>query len=435
MFARKVLPFLFLIAGVVAYVAYRTRPVPTPRRKWRRFDEGEPLDAESCHGLQGIYAIEEACDFFGENAVVKWTYTVEGETTIYHLSFFCKKNGLYIICEGRRRRHELLLFGHWRKAAANGTGTVQLRVQNKNGISLQGHYGFDNDEPAFSFSLKQQKSLAQKPPFEIIAHRGGARNVDFLPISENTTNMLKMAARLGATGVEIDVRLTKDGVPVIFHDSFLSIHTVQKKIYGGMLHNYNYSELLEIELRKGGQIPTLKECLHTILYCTPLETVWLDIKKECDLKNIRQLQREFMMTAASIGRTLNIYIGIPDKMILDCFQSLPDHQEALSIIELDPEYLHQVNADVWAPQYTSGTQEETVRHLHAAGKKVFVWSLDHPLLIDHYITTGGFDGLITNASSVAAHWYYTQPEAKLSKTKEGAEEHQNASVEKASSLK
>lgn len=102
MFVRKVLPFLLLITGVVAYIAYRTRPVPTPRRKWRRFDEGQVLDAESCYALQGIYIIEEARDFFGENAVIKWTYTVEARTTIYHLSLFCEKSGLYIICSTLR---------------------------------------------------------------------------------------------------------------------------------------------------------------------------------------------------------------------------------------------------------------------------------------------------------------------------------------------
>jgi glycerophosphoryl diester phosphodiesterase len=422
MFAKKLLPFLLVALGAIAYVAYRTRPVHTPHRRWRRFDEGEPLDAKSCHAIQGIYTIEEAHDFFGENAVMKWTYTVEEKQTLYHLSIFFEKDGLYAVCEGSRQGNQILLFGHWRKAAANGTGTVELIIDTSRAKrTIKGRYGFDDDVPQHPFTLLQQEPLPHKPPFEIIAHRGGARNVDFLPVSENTTDMLKMAARLGATGVEIDVRLTKDGVPVIFHDSFLSIHTVQKKIYGGMLHNYNYEELREIELRKGGQIPTLEECLHTILYCTPLQTVWLDIKKECDLASIRQLQRQYMMAAASIGRTLNIYIGIPDKMIFGCFQSLPDHQEALSIVELEPEYVHQVNADVWAPQYTEGTEEETVASLHAAGKKVFVWSLDHRLLIDHYVTNGGFDGLITNASPVAAHWYYTQPEEKLHKTKDGKE--------------
>lgn len=35
-----------VVAGVIAYVAYRTRAVPTPRRRWKRFESKDaiPLD-------------------------------------------------------------------------------------------------------------------------------------------------------------------------------------------------------------------------------------------------------------------------------------------------------------------------------------------------------------------------------------------------------
>jgi glycerophosphoryl diester phosphodiesterase len=47
----------------------------------------------------------------------------------------------------------------------------------------------------------------------VIGHRGAARLAP-----ENTLAGLRMAAALGANCVEFDVRLTKDGVPVLFHD-------------------------------------------------------------------------------------------------------------------------------------------------------------------------------------------------------------------------
>jgi glycerophosphoryl diester phosphodiesterase len=249
--------------------------------------------------------------------------------------------------------------------------------------------------------------LPVKPPLQIIGHRGGARNVDFLHVSENTTDMMKMAAQLGANGVEIDVRKTKDGVPVIFHDSFLSIHTVRGKVYGGLIHNYTLKELQAVELRKGGRVPTLQECLHTILYETPLETVWLDIKKECDLGKIQKLQKQYMDRAAIIGRQLTIYIGIPDKALLKCFTSLDDYQNIPSLTEMDPSVATQINAQVWAPQYTNGTQKENVERMRNEGRKAFVWSLDSKPMIDHYLQDGGFDGVVTNTPSVVIHWYYT----------------------------
>jgi len=49
------------------------------------------------------------------------------------------------------------------------------------------------------------------PP--VIGHRGAARHAP-----ENTLAGLRAAASMGVTCVEFDVRLTRDGVPVLFHD-------------------------------------------------------------------------------------------------------------------------------------------------------------------------------------------------------------------------
>lgn len=408
-----------LVAGAVAYVAYRTRRVPTPRSRWQRFHRpsAEPLDAASCEALQGIYAVKEGADFFGKSVVAKWSYTVEKAKTIYHLSFFCEKAGVFIVCEGRRVGADVLLNGYWRKAAGNGTGLVRLWLQNdaiilnqssnKEGLVLHGLFGNGRKVPRKRFSLRFQQSLPKVRPLDIIAHRGGSRNVDFLPVSENTIEMTKMAARLGANGIEIDVRLTKDGIPVIFHDAFFSIHTVRDKIWGGWLHNYTFKEVRRMKLRKGGRVPTLEEILHTALYETPLEVVWLDIKKECDLEGIRNLQRAYNQKAAEIGRTSCVYIGIPDRYVLNCFLALKDYQHTPSLVELDLKTALSVNADIWAPQYTGGFQSESVARMHAAGKKAYVWSLDSRLMIDLYVHEGAFDGLVTNVGPVATHWLYT----------------------------
>ena len=50
----------------------------------------------------------------------------------------------------------------------------------------------------------------------IIAHRGASA---FAP--ENTFAAFQKAIDDGADGIEFDVRLAKDGVPVVFHDSTL----------------------------------------------------------------------------------------------------------------------------------------------------------------------------------------------------------------------
>ncbi len=50
----------------------------------------------------------------------------------------------------------------------------------------------------------------------VIGHRGAAASAP-----ENTLAGLRAAAALGATWVEFDVMLTKDRVPVLFHDDNL----------------------------------------------------------------------------------------------------------------------------------------------------------------------------------------------------------------------
>ena len=77
-----------------------------------------------------------------------------------------------------------------------------------------------------------------------IAHRGLYGDY----IKENTIEAFDNAFNNGYEGIEFDVRLTKDKIPVILHDSFLS------RVFGvrGLLRNYTYQELLDnkIEIPK-----------------------------------------------------------------------------------------------------------------------------------------------------------------------------------------
>ncbi|MEV0265377.1 glycerophosphodiester phosphodiesterase [Streptomyces sp. NPDC050617] len=85
-----------------------------------------------------------------------------------------------------------------------------------------------------------------------VAHRG-----DPYVRRENTLPSIRSALRAGAGAVEIDVRLTRDGVPVILHDATL------ERLWG---HQRPLSRLSAAEVRglTGGGVPTLREALHEI---------------------------------------------------------------------------------------------------------------------------------------------------------------------------
>ena len=51
---------------------------------------------------------------------------------------------------------------------------------------------------------------------EIFAHRGAS---GYAP--ENTMDAFKLAVKQGAEGIELDVQLSKDGIPVVIHNRMM----------------------------------------------------------------------------------------------------------------------------------------------------------------------------------------------------------------------
>lgn len=76
-------------------------------------------------------------------------------------------------------------------------------------------------------------------PFDIVAHRGVP---DIYP--ENTIPAFERAIELGADAIELDVRLTSDHIPVVFHYFYLNEITSA----AGTIFNYTHEQLKEIEL-------------------------------------------------------------------------------------------------------------------------------------------------------------------------------------------
>jgi glycerophosphoryl diester phosphodiesterase len=92
------------------------------------------------------------------------------------------------------------------------------------------------------------------------AHRGARAYV-----RENTLEAFQLALRLGATGLESDVWLTKDGVPVLDHDG-----VVQERILKKPIRNYLREDLPE-------HIPSLRDLLLLAPQGLPIS---LDVKDD-----------------------------------------------------------------------------------------------------------------------------------------------------------
>lgn len=86
-----------------------------------------------------------------------------------------------------------------------------------------------------------------------LAHRGYP-----LRHPENTLRGFRAAMDLGFTHLELDVQLTRDGVPVVIHDP-----TVDRTTNGkGPVGSFTLRELRELDAGSGERIPTLEEALR-----------------------------------------------------------------------------------------------------------------------------------------------------------------------------
>ena len=96
--------------------------------------------------------------------------------------------------------------------------------------------------------------------FEIVAHRGAPDGVP-----ENTVAAFQQALERGADAVELDVRLSRDGVPVVFHNFYLDGLTNAT----GPVFAFTLAQLQQVELlggrgksREQYKIPALREVLE-----------------------------------------------------------------------------------------------------------------------------------------------------------------------------
>ncbi len=101
-----------------------------------------------------------------------------------------------------------------------------------------------------------------KPP-RIIGHRGAKA---YAP--ENTLASIHTAADMGVTWVEIDAKITKDGMPMIFHDDLLDRTTSGS----GEFRNFTYDEIKDLDAGSwfsesfiDTKIPTLDDALITVI--------------------------------------------------------------------------------------------------------------------------------------------------------------------------
>lgn len=141
----------------------------------------------------------------------------------------------------------------------------------------------------------------------IIGHRGAA---GYAP--ENTIEAIHVAADLGIEWVELDVKLTKDQVPIIFHDETLERTTGT----GGLVAETTYDDIKELDCGSwygesfiGTKIPSLEEAIEAMIN--------RDLGFNMEIKPCPGREKE---TAEAALDVLSTIWDAHDKLLISSFQ-------------------------------------------------------------------------------------------------------------------
>lgn len=233
---------------------------------------------------------------------------------------------------------------------------------------------------------------------KIIAHRGFSSKYP-----ENTLLAFERAVAAGADGAELDVQLSADGVPVVFHDETL------KRITGDdlLIKDLTLRELktLDVSYTFYGQcpvqrIPTLEEYFALVQGLDFLNVIELKTAY-CEYPGIEEkvlaLIDAFRLNDRVILSSFNHYTllrfqrlapDLPYGILYACRLAEPQrYAEALGM-----QYLH--------PDYRFLNDQELAKY-EAAGVKTNPWTVDDPKAIRYLLGQKNVFAIITNKPDAA----------------------------------
>ncbi|MFJ4909543.1 glycerophosphodiester phosphodiesterase [Streptomyces sp. NPDC093249] len=213
-------------------------------------------------------------------------------------------------------------------------------------------------------------------PVTAVGHRG-----DPYRVRENTLRSISSAVERGADAVEIDVRLTKDGVPVLLHDDTL------ERLWGHERRLADLTRAQLAELTRGG-VPTLREALLT----AGDKRLMLDLPGG-DEKSVRTI----VGTVRECGAGERVYYCAGAVAMLQVRAADPAAEIALTWNSLVPPRRALLDAvrPRWLNYRFGLVSEELTDRLHRDGLLVSVWTADTRRTMRKLIMKG-VDSVTTN---------------------------------------
>jgi glycerophosphoryl diester phosphodiesterase len=239
-----------------------------------------------------------------------------------------------------------------------------------------------------------------------MAHRGGGFQPEIEGL-ENTLAAFQHAVDLGLRYLETDVRATRDGLLLAFHDEVLDRATERK----GPVADLEYAELADVLVGGREEIPLLASLFARF----PHACFNIDLKSDAAVAPLAEL-------IASTGAHDRVCVGsfshrrmhrfrcllarpvatVATPVEVVALRFLPDRARAALRAVLPAALLADDSAVLQVPDRHRNVRvvdEELVARAHRAGKPVHVWTVNDPAQM-HRLLDLGVDGLISDRTDL-----------------------------------
>lgn len=231
----------------------------------------------------------------------------------------------------------------------------------------------------------------KKKKTRIIAHRGAS----FLAERDNTMESFEIAIKLKADMVEFDVRETRDGELVVFHDSVFNETPIAWM---------NYEDMNKAANANGFEIPRL---LDVVKLCHGRIRMDVEIKETgYEDKIVRLLSQNADYKEYSIKSFKDEVIKnvkkIDKKIVTGLLVGKKHASPMRRLKEVFPERrLYECNADFVSPSYKL-LHFAFIKRMHRRGFPVLVWTVNDKKKMLKYMRMGA-NGIITDKPDAALY--------------------------------
>lgn len=219
-------------------------------------------------------------------------------------------------------------------------------------------------------------------PSLIIAHRGSS-----IDAPENTLRAFRKALAVGVDAIELDVHTTRDGVPVVFHDT----DTRRLTGFAGRISKLSWAKVRQLRVRKHEPIPRLVEVLRTV---TPQARVQIELKRGVNVWKV--------VTAIRAARAVRrVIIGSFEMLLLAKAQALAPKIPRMVITEgrsSTTALLRQLllcRAIGLSVNHRSIPSRNWVAGFQSHGFAVWTWTVNRPTAMRRLARTG-VDGILSD---------------------------------------